>query len=123
MNPTQPSTVYREEKKMPLERIFKDAINSKSKIKLVFDSKEDGTYLTRECAPMDFGPSRRAKNKDDRFHFWDYESDVAKHVLSLLPHQVINITILEEKFEPAEFISWDITTSPWFYKRDWGQYS
>lgn len=108
---------------MSLEQVFKQAIDKKLKLKLSFYSKEDNSQLIRVCAPMDFGPSRRAHNKDDRFHFWDYESDSKVHTLSLLPEQVIDIEVLNEGFDPKEFITWDVNKSPWFYKRDWGQYS
>lgn len=99
---------------------FINAIHTKNKIRLTFNSKEDGHTLVRVCAPMDFGPSKRAHNKADRFHLWDYESDSAQHVLSLLPNQIINIEILTDSFSPAEFVSW---TTQWFVKRDWGKFS
>jgi len=111
------------ENKMTLENVFKQAIDSKKKVKLSFFSKEDNRELVRKCAPMDFGPSRRAHNKDDRFHLWDYESDSRVHTLSLLPNQISNIEVIDEEFCPSEFITWNISKSPWFYKRDWGQYS
>lgn len=108
---------------MALESVFKQAIDSKKKVRLTFFSKEDDSQLVRKCAPMDFGPSRRAHNKDDRFHLWDYESDTKFHTLSLLPNQVLDIEIIDEDFCPSEFITWSLNTSPWHYKRDWGQYS
>ncbi|WP_081609391.1 hypothetical protein [Zestomonas thermotolerans] len=99
---------------------FVQAIQSKNKVRLTFHSKEDGRPLVRVCAPMDYGPSRRAKDKSDRFHLWDYESDSAQHVLSLLPNQVIRVEVLPELFDPAEFVTWD---TQWFVQRDWGHYS
>ena len=57
---------------------FIAAIHAKNKIRLTFFSKEDGTNMTRLCAPMDYGPSRRAADKQERFHLWDYESDKAQ---------------------------------------------
>jgi hypothetical protein len=102
---------------------FIAAIHSKQKIQLTFYSKEDHGLLVRTCAPMDFGPSRRASDKSDRFHFWDYDSDTQRHTLSLLPDQVHSIELIDEKFDPAEFITWDTSKSPWFVKRSWGQYS
>lgn len=69
---------------------------------------------------MDYGPSRRAKDKSDRFHLWDYESDKNNHVLSLLPSQIIEIRALDESFEPSEFITWNCNC---FFSRDWGKYS
>lgn len=102
---------------------FIKAIHSKNKIRLTFYSKEDGAEIARTCAPMDYGPSRRATNKDDRYHFWDYDSDTASHTLSLLPNQVVRIDVLPETFDPAGFITWDTKKSQWFVPRDWGIYS
>src|SRR5579885_248725 len=99
---------------------FIKAIHDKKKVQLTFFSKEDAAPLSRKCAPMDFGPSRRAKDKSDRFHLWDFESDQGRHVLSILPGQVKSIEVLSEDFDPATFITWSTTTSPWFVPRDWG---
>lgn len=100
---------------------FVDAIHSKSKVRLTFFSKEDKSLLVRICAPMDYGPSRRAvADKSDRFHFWDYESDTKNHTLSLLPSQIESIEMLGENFDPADFVTWPPN---WFVARDWGAYS
>ena len=99
---------------------FIDAIHSRSKIQLTFYSKEDNAIITRLTAPMDFGPSRRAHDKSDRFHFWDYESDKENHVLSLLPESIKSLVVTDQNFHPQEFVIW---TPKWFIARDWGQYS
>lgn len=106
-----------------MNALFESAIHSKHKIRLTFFSKEDNANIKRVCAPMDFGPSRRAANQDDRFHFWDYESDKKNHVLSLLPNQVVAMEILPDTFDPAEFVTWDVKKAPWFVLRNWGVYS
>lgn len=99
---------------------FVTAIHSKKKLKLTFFSKQDRGQLIRMCAPMDFGPSRRAKNKLDHYHFWDYESDTQNHVLSLPPEQIVQMQSTEESFDPIEFITWDLKEAPWFLQRNWG---
>lgn len=99
---------------------FKAAIHSRNKVSLSFYSKEDGRVITRLCAPMDFGPSRKAHDKSDRFHLWDYESDQKNHVLSLKSEQVRSITVVDMKFDPGEFVTW---STNWIVKRDWGRYS
>lgn len=99
---------------------FKMAIHSRNKVSLSFYSKEDGRIITRLCAPMDFGPSRKAYDKSDRFHLWDYESDERNHVLSLKPEQVRSITVIDLGFEPSDFVTWKTN---WIVARDWGQYS
>ncbi len=99
---------------------FIQAIHNKRKVRITFYSREDGCVLVRKCAPMDYGPSRRAKMKNDRFHLWDYESDTGVHTLSLNPEQVQSLEVLDEMFEPAEFVTW---RPNWIVRRDWGQYS
>lgn len=79
--------------------------------------------LVRKCAPLDIAPSRRATIKYYKFHLWDFDSIPKPHTLSLHPQQIINMEILEEEFNPADFISWDTTTSPWSVARDWGDLS
>lgn len=103
-----------------LKDIFIQAIYDKKKIRVSFYSKEDRDIVIRICAPMDYGPSRRAKDKSDRFHMWDYESDTEQHTLSLKPEQISGIEMLEETFEPSEFVTWQ---TDWIVPRDWGQYS
>jgi hypothetical protein len=103
-----------------MKDIFISAIHSKNKVRITFFSKEDGRNLIRKCAPMDFGPSRRATNRADRFHAWDYESDEKNHTLSLLPEQIVSIEVLSEMFNPSEFIRWEPN---WIVTRDWGDYS
>lgn len=102
---------------------FIQAIRDKRKVRVTFYSKEDGGLLTRKCAPMDYGPSRRAKQQNDRFHLWDYESDTERHSLQLNPEQISKLEVLDEIFDTSEFITWDTTENPWFIPRDWGQYS
>lgn len=99
---------------------FIQAIHNKTKIRLTFFSKEDRHNLTRLCAPMDFGPSRRAHNQDDRFHMWDYESDKNNHSLSLLPNQIVDMEFTDETFEPSDFVTWEPN---WIVARDWGTFS
>ena len=96
---------------------FIAAIHSKNKLRLSFYSKEDHQQLVRICAPMDYGPSRRTQDRNDRFHFWDYESDTKQHTLSILPAQVISIETLPDNFDPAEFVTWQ---TQWLIPRDWG---
>ena len=102
---------------------FIKAIQNKNKIRISFYSKEDRSVLVRNCAPMDYGPSRRAAIKNDRYHLWDYDSDTKNHTLSLNPEQIQKIEILDERFDPAEFITWDVQQNRWFTPRNWGVYS
>ncbi len=103
------------------KEIFVKAIHEKVKVKVTFFSKDDGGLLERVCAPMDYGPSRRSKKKDDRYHMWDYESNSGnQHTLSLPVDQIKNIEILNDHFDPAEFVTWPPN---WLIPRDWGEFS
>lgn len=102
---------------------FIKAIETKCKVRVTFCGQADGERRVRKCAPMDYGPSRVAKEQNDRFHVWDYESDSGPHQLSLNPDQIEEIELLQESFEPSDFITWSTSASPWFVKRDWGEHS
>lgn len=108
---------------MKFREKFIQAINAKSKLHVTFFSKEDNRSLTRLCAPFDIGPSSKAKDKADRYHFWDYDSDIGSHTLSLIDEQVIDIKILDEKFEPSDIITWSFKPNSWYLQRNWGAYS
>jgi len=99
---------------------FISALEGLQKVKLTFFSKEDGRTLVSTCAPMDYGPSRRARDKSYRYHLWDYDSDDVRHTLSLLPRQIESIVATDERFDPSEFVTW---RPAWFHPRDWGTYS
>ena len=99
---------------------FLNALHGKYQVKVKFYSKEDGRSIVRVCAPIDYGPSRRSKDKSNRFHFWDFTSDVGGHTLSLLPSQVQSINILSDPFNPSDFVRW---RPKWKVPRDWGPYS
>ncbi|GAA6617386.1 effector-associated domain EAD1-containing protein [Scytonema sp. NUACC26] len=69
------------------------------------------------------GRLETAKDKSNRYHFWDYDSDTKNHTLSLPPEQVIQIEATKDSFNPGEFVIWDTKKSPWFLPRDWGSFS
>lgn len=102
---------------------FADAIQRKRFVLLKFKSKGDGQVLSRKCAPLDIAPSRKTKKFHYKFHFWDYDSGDKPHVLSLNPDQIIDFDILDDQFNPEEFITWDTAACPWSVKRDWGNFS
>ncbi len=98
---------------------FLEAINNKLILQITFDSKEKG-IIKRTCIPFDFGPSRKYKDGLDRYHFLDLDSPDGKHNLSILPDQVLNMTLTNNTFNPADYISW---TPNWHISRDWGEFS
>jgi hypothetical protein len=100
---------------------FTIGIDGRTKVILTWFSQEDGRDLTRTCAPMDYGPSRRNLNPNPaRYHFWDYDSDEGPHPLSLTASQVGSMTSTADSFDPGGFVTW---TTSWIYLRDWGAYS
>ena len=99
------------------------AMNEKKLVLLHFFSKSVARVVARTCAPMDFGPLPRARDRTDRYHFWDFDSEKGSHPLNILPDQVVSIELLSEGFDPVGFVTWDTTSEPWFIKRDWGRFS
>lgn len=100
--------------------IFIKAIHEKKIIIVTFFSKEDGHTLKRLCAPFDYGPSNRYKDKSPRYHMYDYSSDTGSHVLSILPEQLKEVVMTDESFDPLDLVSW---TPNWHIERDWGRVS
>ncbi|MBN1076639.1 hypothetical protein DVV88_02940 [Clostridium botulinum] len=98
---------------------FVQAINSMKLVKVTFNSYEKGR-IVRSCVPFDYGPSRRYKDAKNRYHFYDLDSPSSNHNLSILPEQIVDIEIMNEKFNPANYVHW---SPKWFLKRDWGIYS
>jgi len=98
---------------------FIKAINEKIIIQVTFNSKEKGEII-RTCIPFDFGPSRKYKDGLNRYHYYDLDSPDGKHNLALLPEQVVEIALMEKKFNPGDYVTW---APNWLVARDWGVYS
>jgi len=100
---------------------FLEAIDKKLKVRVTFDSIEKG-IITRTCIPFDFGPSQKinAIDKSDKYHLLDLDSPEKPHPLPLDPDKILNIEVLNESFDPADYVKW---TPRWIYARDWGMYS
>ena len=102
---------------------FIEAIHARKKVRIRFFSKGGGTYITRTCAPMDYGRSRTALDFRNKFHILDCESGDKPNPIALDRSHIEELLVLEEMFNPAEFVTWDLTVSPWLVKRDWGTQS
>lgn len=99
---------------------FLKGIQEKRYLSVDFVAKEDNILRNRKCVPFDYGASKRAKDKSDKFHFLDLSGPQGSHTLSILPEQVYKIELLNENFEPSDYVNW----SPnWIVERDWGIYS
>ncbi|WP_338542309.1 hypothetical protein [Paenibacillus tundrae] len=101
-----------------MHELFLQAINEKRKIMVTFFSNEDGHSLKRLCAPFDYGPSNKYKDKSPRYHMYDYTSDSGSHVLSILPGQLKEILLTDEYFNPLDLVTWN--NPKWHVQRDWG---
>lgn len=99
--------------------IFLEAIHNRRIISIIFDSFEKGE-ISRKCIPFDYGPSRRFKDGEDRFHAFTLNSPSGNHNISILPKQLIEIEMTNEKFNPGDYVTWEPN---WIIKRDWGPYS
>ncbi len=100
---------------------FIAAIHAKRKLRITFYSEEDGGYLTRTCAPMDWKVGAKIKDGIPRYWVWDYDSDRGGHSLGLLAERIQAFEVLDTIFDPAEFVRWKVTN--WSVARDWGAYS
>jgi hypothetical protein len=94
-----------------LKERFLQAMRDKHKVRIMFYSEADKRTFIHVCAPLDYGPSKAKRS--DHFHVWDYEVGAAGRLLRLKPEQVRRVDVLDEEFDPSDFV--------WFLSRDWGQ--
>lgn len=101
-------------------QVFIAGIHARRRVVLYFYSKDDhGALLTRSCAPMDYGPRRKAAVQVDRYHFWDFDSDTGSHTLGIVSEQIDRIVATQTAFDPADFVTWQ---PRWLIPREWGSY-
>ena len=106
-----------------MKDLFVQAIHDRKKVRITFDSKQEGAQITLNCAPLDFGPSRTAHEKNDRYHFWNYDGDTKPHVMVLNPVQMVSMVLLAERSNRSDVVTWSTIKSPWSARRDWGRHS
>ncbi len=105
-----------------MHKTFLSAIDQRKIVAIKFDSKEKG-IITRLCIPFDFGPSnRKLEPNPHRYHFYDLDSPEGKHNLSILPEQLLEITLTEKSFLPEDYVTWN-PPYKWHIERNWGKYS
>jgi hypothetical protein len=105
---------------IPNHKQFIEAINEKKKVCLRFYSKADSGVIDLICAPLDYGPAAAIPDGVNRYSLWDYTSNNGSHTLRFLPEQVLDLRVVGELFDPAEF---GVQPSPWSVPRDWGSQS
>jgi len=52
----------------------------------------------------------------NRYWLWDYASNTGTHALGLLPQEIVDLQMLGEVFDPAEF---NPRPAQWFTPRNW----
>jgi hypothetical protein len=102
---------------IPNHQHFLEAIQERKKVNLRFYSKADSGVIDLVCAPMDYGPGAGVQDGVNRYSLWDHTSNNGTHILSLLPEQILSLSILGEVFDPAQV---DSRPPQWFIPRDWG---
>jgi len=101
---------------IPNHKQFIEAIKEKHKVCLRFYSKADSGVIDLVCAPMDYGLGAGIQDGVNRYWLWDYTSNTGSPALGLLPEQVLDIRVLGEVFDPAEFGD---PPPAWSIPRDW----
>jgi hypothetical protein len=96
---------------------FIAAIGEKKKVCLRFYSKADSGVIDLVCAPTDYGPGDGIQDGVNRYWLWDYTSNTGSPTLGLLPEQVLDIRVLGQVFDPAEF---GAPLATWSIPREWG---
>jgi hypothetical protein len=102
---------------------FLDALAQKRRMSVRFLRKKEGRELTRICAPLDYGPLRGAVEKTDHYQFWDLEGKRKPLNIALADEEILEMTTLDETFDPAAIITWNFKPNAWNTPRDWAEFS
>lgn len=104
--------------------LFIAAIRQRRYLEVGYIPTSGGDARLTIVAPLDFGPSRKALDKADRYHMWDLKRG---HVLSIKPEQLLVLNAVSEPdnttFDPETIVTWSTKKSPWFIAREWGNKS
>jgi hypothetical protein len=101
-------------------QVFLKALKEKAVVKIVFETENKKKLSQRTCIPLDFGPSAEYNDRMERYRFYDLDSPSGAHDLYLLPKQVIEISLTDKIFNPADYFE---EKQKWYTKSDWGQFS
>lgn len=103
--------------------VFIQAVNERRKIIVTYLNEEDNFVKSGHLVPMDCSCDYVGKEYFDCYQFWDYQKGFDSFPVVLSSEQILNIKFDEESFDPAEFVTWDLSQLPWCLKRDWGLFS
>ncbi|MDD4484062.1 MAG: hypothetical protein PHD55_06835 [Methanoregula sp.] len=98
---------------------FIRAIREKKLVAVTARTDDKGT-IKRTCVPLDYGPSGRPHDGVDRYHFRDLSSPTGEHPFMILPSQLLDLSVLDETFEPEKHVH---GKTKWSVPRDWGKFS
>lgn len=97
---------------------FLKAIQEKRIILVKRYTSEKG-IIERRCVPYDYAVGKRSKDNIKKYWIWHIET---KHISVANSEDIISIEILDEYFNPADYIKWNPPFG-WEIKRNWGIYS
>ena len=102
---------------IPNHEQFLAAIHEKKKVRVRFYSIADSGVIDVVCAPLDYSRGNAPPGGLNKYWLWDYRSGTGTHHLGLSPEQIVDLHVLNEVFDPAEFgpQPW-----PWSIPRKWG---
>lgn len=101
-------------------KVLKQGIREKRFVKICADTYSKGE-IKRKAVPFDYGPIQSGKRAGEiSFNFFDVDSPSGPHTFSPTPENLLEIELLDETFDPADYITWDTN---WHIARDWGEYS
>lgn len=98
-------------------KTFIEAINTKRKVRVRFYSVADSGVVDRVCVPLDYGPGTGNQDGLNRYWLWDDSRNDGSQTVGLLPKEIVDLQLLGEPFDPAQFTSRSAT---WLTPRDWG---
>lgn len=107
---------------------FINWILEKRKVNITYFSQKENRNVIRLCWPFDFWPKRKPKttncydyidNWENKYLFWDFDWSWWWHIAWKSPSEIINIELLDDKFDPSELIDLDRINCPWHIDRIW----
>jgi hypothetical protein len=105
-------------------QVFLDALFAKRKLSVRFlNKKEGGREQVRTCAPLDYGPLRGSTDTAARYQLWDLEGKRKPLNIALVAEDILEMTPLEETFDPKAIITWAFKPNAWAIPRDWAEFS
>jgi hypothetical protein len=88
---------------IPNHAQFLQAVQEKKKVWVKFYSNADQGVLEQTYAPLGYGPGNGVQDGLNRYWLWNDTSNSGSHPLGLLPPQIVDLQVLGEVFDPAQF--------------------